>query len=126
LLQDKKETLNLHSSSIKMKSARRRVNAVLRRLAAKHGFAAKARAACCSNCGLRDVKESFPNNDMQNYVFYHTQNNDISFNRHGEMIDNLWLSWRGDVATIMSEFWRDGFAVEWNGDLGECFCIKQQ
>jgi hypothetical protein len=109
-----------------MKSARRRINAVIRRLAKNHGFAAKAKAACCPNCGLRDVSESFPGHDLEDYCFYHGQGHDQTFNRYGEMIEDLWLNWGGDVATIMTEFYDAGFDVEWNGNLGRCVCVKKQ
>jgi len=105
---------------------RNTIKATLRGLERDKGCITKAKFACCSTCGWKQLVDEHGEelDEVPAVCFYHDQDDELAFNKRGKMIGDLYLAWSGDGDLIVQYFENAGFKVEWNGRDNERICIK--
>lgn len=78
--------------------------------------------ACCNSCGW---KEAPSEEEAPNAVFYHAQAAEAAFGGAGDedkgnpppeqLVNSLWLGWRGDASAIVDALNAEGLHADWNG-----------
>lgn len=86
------------------------------------GVVARADWQCCATCGSVALQQE----GAENYVFFHEQASEYSFNENGDLTDKLYLQHSGETAARMAlvAFRAAGFTCEWNGSDGRCIEVS--